>query len=82
MSEEMINAMNNLADAINNYTEEIRKQNPNRLLTIEEVAKEYKTNERTVANKIFSNPNVVVNRLNMNKVIQNKELWKYFETEH
>ena len=82
MSEETIKAINNLAEAINNYTKEMRRQDPNRLLTIAEVAEEYSTNEQTVAKKIFNNPNVITNRLNMNKVIKNTELWKYFDREN
>ncbi len=82
MPEDAIQAINNLAEAINNYTKEIRRQDPNRLLTITEVAQEYNTNEQTVAKKIFNNPKVVTNRLNMNKVIKNTELWKYFDREN
>ena len=55
MSEEAIKAMNNLAEAINNYTNEIKRQDPNRLLDKEDVAKEYDMHERTVYNKIFNN---------------------------
>lgn len=82
MSEEAINAMNNLAEAINNYTNEIRRQDPNRLLDKEDVAKEYDMHERTVYNKIFNNPDVVVNRISKKIKIKNSELWKFFETAH
>lgn len=82
MSEEAINAMNNLAEAINNYTNEIKRQDPNRLLDKEDVAKEYDMHERTVYNKIFNNPDVVVNRTSKKIKIKNSELWKFFETAH
>ena len=75
-------AMNNLAEAINNYTNEIRKNNPNRLLSVKDVAEEYGINERTVYKRIFNNPSVVTHRLSNEKVIKNAELWKYFDTVH
>lgn len=40
MSEEAIEAMNKLANAIEGFTSEIKKQNPNRMLTAKEVAEE------------------------------------------
>ncbi len=82
MSNEGIQAMNNLAEAINNYTNEIKKQNPNRLLSIKEVANEYGIHERTVADKIFNDPKVITNRISMERKIKNSELWKFFDDKH
>jgi len=82
MQEREIEAIENLAKAINGYTEEMKKQNPNRLLSIKEVAEEYGINERTVGRRIFNNPQVVTNRITKEKKIKNSELWKFFDIAH
>lgn len=81
MSEETIEAIKRLANAIEEYTNEIKKQNPNRLLSVKEVKKEYGINERTVY-KIFNSPDVITNRVSKAKKIKNSELWKFFNTKH
>lgn len=81
MTEEALYAINNLANAIIYYTNEIKRQDPNRLLTVKDVAKEYGINERSVYSKIFNNPNVITKRISSSITIKNSELWKFFETQ-
>lgn len=81
MSEEAINAINNLADAINNLVSVKLKQNPDRMLTAEDIRKEYKIGENQIY-KIFNNPNVAVQKFTKPAKIRLADLNKFFETRH
>lgn len=81
MSEESIEAMNNLANAINNFISELKKQDSDRLLSAEDIRKEYGIGENQIY-KIFNNPNVAVQKFTRPAKIKKSELIKFFETRH
>lgn len=74
-------AINNLADAIKKYTNEIKRQDPNRLLSAEDIRKEYKIGENQIY-KIFNNPHVAVQKFTKPAKILKSELDKFFEIRH
>ena len=81
MSQESIQAMNNLAEAINNYTTEIKKQDLDRMMSAEDIRIEYGIGENQIY-KIFNNPNVAVQKFTRPAKIKRSELIKFFETRH
>lgn len=81
MTEEAIKAINNLANAINNFTELKIKQDPNRMLTADDIRKEYKIGENQIY-KIFNNPDVAVQKFTKPAKIRYADLNKFFETRH
>lgn len=81
MSDEGIIAMNNLAEAINNYTNELKRQDPNRLLSAVDIQNEFGIGENQIY-KIFNDPSVPVQKFTRPAKVRNADLNKYFETRH
>ena len=80
MSEEA-QAINNLADAIKGFTEQLRRQDPNRLLTVKDIHEETGIGDVQVY-EIFKRPDVAVQKFTKPAKILKSELDKFFTVRH
>ncbi len=81
MSEEDKKVITGLTEAIKDFTNEMRRQDPNRLLTAEDIRKEHKIGEATIY-KMFQNPEIPVQSFTKPAKVLNSALWDFFKVRH